>query len=136
MSKKKKQLVGLAEVNSDSEPLKIRESIKPTFDSRKTGPAYNVSTFLNDKPLDFMKPIEDPFVHTTIRIGWIDMVKGLLKRRLEVRVNVYAFDNDRVEDVMELDANYLSVGSTRRQEWNAHINQEIEEHIVRETGED
>lgn len=100
----------------------IRQSIQPTYDSRETGPRYHVTTKIDGHPLDFMAPIDDPFVRQTVTIGWRDLLRGLLRRRLVVEVSVGG-DHDIVEDVFELDDNYLGFSnSTRRQEFNAGLN--------------
>lgn len=123
---------------ADEKSFKVtpkRQSIKPTFDSRKTGPAYYVSTSVNDRHVG-TQDIQDPFANTTVRVGWIDLLRGLLKRGLLVRVMINARDQQLVEDVMELDSNYLSSNSTRRDEWNKELGQKIQDHVTRETGEE
>jgi len=97
-----------------------RQSIQPTYDSRETGPRYYLSTFVRGRSLDWRKPIDDPFVSTEITIGWPDLLRALLRRRLVVRVQVDA-DRDLVEDVLELDGNYLGPNCTRRAEFNGQI---------------
>lgn len=97
-----------------------RTSIGPTYDSRETGPRYWLSTFVDGRTLDWEKPLDDPFVTTQITIGWPDLLRALLRRRLIVRVQVGA-DRDMVEDVLELDNNYLGLNCTRRAEFNGHI---------------
>lgn len=42
-----------------------RQSIQPTYDSRETGPRYNVTTQIGDRTIGFQVPTEDPFVRTT-----------------------------------------------------------------------
>lgn len=97
-----------------------RQSIQPTYDSRETGDRYRVTTQIGDRTIAFHKPISDPFVHTTVTVGWPDLLRGLLRRHLTVTVIV---DGDReiVDDVLELDANTLVAGSTRREEFNRGI---------------
>lgn len=102
-----------------------RTSIEPTYDSRETGPRYRLSTFVGRRTLDFDKPLDDPFVSTRITIGWPDLLRGLLRRRLVVRVQVSA-DRDLGDDVLELDANYLGTNSTRRDEFNAVLGASLE----------
>lgn len=93
-----------------------RVSIQPTYDSRETGPRYHVTTCVNDRTIEFQKPIGDPFVRQTVHIGTRDLWRALLRGRLEVVVLVGG-DRDVIEDVMELDDNYLGVNCTRRQEF-------------------
>jgi len=98
-----------------------RQSIQPTYDSRETGPRYYLSTFVHGRSLDWRKPIDDPFVSTEITIGWPDLLRALLRRRLLVRFQVDA-DRELVEDVLELDGNYLGLPNcTRRSEFNGQI---------------
>jgi hypothetical protein len=103
----------------------VRTSIHPTYDSRETGPSYHVTTQLDDRTIAFQQPIDDPFVRHTVRIGWRDLLRGLLRRHLVVTV-VLGARPSVVEDVLELDANYLGIGgSTRRDELHATINQAL-----------
>lgn len=97
-----------------------RQSIQPTYDSRETGPRYYVSAFVHGRPVTWRKPIDDPFVSTEITIGWPDLLRALLRRHLVVRFQVDA-DRELVEDVLELDGNYLGINNTRRAEFNAQI---------------
>lgn len=65
-----------------------------------TGPRYTVTTRLNDRTIAF-RAIEDPFVTTTTTIGWPDLLRGLLRRRLQLTVLVDA-DGPTVAAVMNL----------------------------------
>lgn len=101
-----------------------RQSIQPTYDSRDTGPRYNVTTEIGDRTIEFRKPIDDPFVSQTVHIHWRDLVRHLLglRRFLTVTVRVNG-DRDVIEAVLELDANYLGLpGSQRRTAFNQEIN--------------
>jgi hypothetical protein len=101
-------------------PRKVRQSIQPTYDQRLTGDRFLVATSVGGKALPTVETT-DPFVHHRISVGWPDLLRGLLRRRLEVIVAISA-DPDMVEDVMELNADYLgTMSSTRRQEWNAQL---------------
>ncbi len=93
-----------------------RESVRPTYDSRETGP----STFVAGRTLDWRKPIDDPFISTRITIGWPDLLRALLRRRLVVTVHVGG-ERDAIDDVLELDANQLVPGRSRRDEFNDQI---------------
>lgn len=95
-----------------------RVSIQPTYDSRETGPRYHVTTWVNNRAIEFEKPIDDPFVRQTVHIGTRDLWRALLRRRLEVVVLVGG-DRDVIDDVMELDANHLGINCTRRDEFTA-----------------
>jgi hypothetical protein len=99
---------------------KKRTSIQPTYDSAKTGPAYHVTSRVGDCTVTFERPIGDPFVTHRVTVGWPDLLRGLLRRRLDVTV-IVGGDRDRVEDVLELDAEWLGHRSTRRDEWDAGI---------------
>lgn len=98
----------------------MRQSIEPTYDSRKTGPRFHVTSTIDARPVAFMEPIQDPFVNHTIRIGWRDLLRGLFRRGLVVTV-VVGGDKGIVDDVLELDADTLVANSTRRDEYNRGI---------------
>jgi hypothetical protein len=101
-----------------------RASIQPTYDSRETGPRYHVTTRVGGQTIQFEHRIEDPFVRQRVTIGWQDLLRALRRRRLVVEVLVGG-DADVINDVMELDANCLTPNSTRRDEFNAGINDAI-----------
>jgi len=93
-----------------------RQSITPTYDSRTTGPRYHVTTRINDRTIGFETPISDPFVRQTVHVGTRDLLRSLFRWRLEVVV-IVGGDRDVVEDVLELDAEWLGGDSTRRDEF-------------------
>lgn len=97
-----------------------RVSIPPTHDSRKTGPRYHVTTLVGTRMVEFRKPIQDPFVRQAVRIGIRDLARALLHGHLQVVVNVGG-DGGIVEDVMELDDNYLGYNCTRRDAFEAEL---------------
>jgi hypothetical protein len=97
-----------------------RVSIKPTYDSRETGPRYRITTTINGRVLEWEKPIEDPFVRHVAHVGWPDLLRGLLRREVAVEVLIGG-DREIVEDVLELDANYLGTNCTRRDEFNTAV---------------
>ena len=103
-----------------------RQSIQPTYDSRETGPRYHVTTTIDGRVIGkFRHRVSDPFVHQTVHIGLRDLWRGLLRRSLTVEVTVGG-DLDVMDDVLDLDANNLSIGpSTRRDEFNARINDSL-----------
>lgn len=102
----------------------MRQSISPTYDSRKTGHRFSIRSAMGGEEMANLK-LPDPFVHHRIKIHWWDAIKCLLKHgRIDVEV-VVSGDMDIVEDVMELDADYLGHGNTRRHEWNASIEQAL-----------
>lgn len=104
---------------------KRRQSIRPTYDSRETGPRYWVTSTLNGKPVAWRQRIEDPFVRHTVRVHWRDLLRSLITRRgMEVEVTVGG-DLDVIEDVMELDGNYLGPNCTRRDVFRSHINERL-----------
>lgn len=102
----------------DSRPL--RNSIRSTYDSRETGPRFWVTTYVGGRKITWRRPIADPFVYQTVRIGWPDLLRGLLRRHLVVNV-IVGGDKAIEDDVLELDENYLIPGSTRRAAFNSHI---------------
>lgn len=100
---------------------RLRLSIQPTYDHRKTGDRYCVSSWVGDRQVANRVPIRDPFVRHTVHVHWWDALKELLRSgRVSVRVTVDG-DTDIVDDVMELDADYLVQNSTRRTEFKAGI---------------
>jgi hypothetical protein len=103
----------------------MRNSIRATYDSRETGPRYTVTTEMNGQVQEWRKPIDDPFVTTTVKIGhrWT-LLRAFLRGRLDVTVSVDG-DGDIVEDVLELDDNYLGINCTRRAAFNSHINEAL-----------
>lgn len=110
---------------------RLRRSIKPTYDSRETGPRYHVTTRVDSKTIGFQQPITDPFVRQTVTVGWPDLLRALLRRRMTVEV-IVGGDRDVMNDVLELDGNTLVPSSTRRQEFNAQLNAAIKLHIQSE----
>jgi hypothetical protein len=101
-----------------------RTSIAPTYDSRETGPRYHVTYQVAGRTIQFQHQIDDPFGHFTVYVGWRDLLRALLHRVLVVDVLVGA-DREVMEDVLELDANYLGTNCTRRDEFNAGIQSAI-----------
>jgi hypothetical protein len=101
-----------------------RQSIAPTYDSRETGPGYHVTTWFNGHVIEWEKRLDDPFVHHTATIGWPDLLRSLLRRRAVVAVSIGA-GWDLMEDVLELNADYLGQDCTRRDEFNAGFHEAI-----------
>lgn len=85
----------------------------------------------DDRTITFQHPIDDPFVHHTVHLGWRDLLRGLLRRHLAVTTLVGG-DREIVNDVMELDGNTLTPNSTRRREFNGQIHKAIERHAYDE----
>lgn len=106
-----------------------RQSIEPTYDATKTGPRYWLTSRAGGRTLDWQKPLDDPFVHTRIVIGWRDLLRGLLRRHLAVTVQVGG-DRDVIEDVLELNSDYLGpMLSTRRREFQQDLNKALVRHV-------
>lgn len=97
----------------------LRLSINPTYDSRKTGPRYTIATFVADRFVD-VKPLADPFVRHTVRVSILDAIRSILRRGSVVVSVTVSGHQSIVEDVMELDANYIGHGNTRRAEWTTN----------------
>jgi hypothetical protein len=98
-----------------------RQSIAPTYDSGGNPGAYTVESRVGGRRID-QTPMSDPFVSQRVTVGWRDLLHGLRHRRLEVEIIVSAADLERIEDVLELDGNYLGrQGSSRRAEWDARL---------------
>lgn len=101
--------------------MATRESIEATYDSRDTGERFHVTSRVGDRTVAFQQRIPDPFVRTTVHLGFWDAARALLRRRhIEVTV-IVGGDPEVVNDVLELDYNTLAPGSTRRSEWDAHV---------------
>lgn len=95
-------------------------SLRATYDSAETGPRYWVTSTIDGRPVVFHQPIQDPFVRHTVHLGWRDLLRGLLRRRLTVEVTVGA-DGQLMDDVLELDAQTLIPGRTRREAFHQSL---------------
>jgi hypothetical protein len=120
----------------------LKTSITPTYDSRKTGPRYWVTTWVGDRLVESQKALDDPFVRHTVYLSVWDLLRGLLRRRLTVEVLVGA-SPELMDDVLELDANALVPGRSRRVEFRQGTHQALkkfgtdqafEEIVAREEG--
>lgn len=109
-----------------------RRSIRATYDSRETGPRYHVTTRIGNRTIDFQKPVDDPFVRTTVTVSLLDLLRGLWRRGLTVEVIVGGHP-DTVNDVLELDDNTLIPGSTRRTEFDEYLGDAIKFHVGGDT---
>ena len=107
----------------------MRQSIQPTYDHRETGDRFTVETRVDGRRIS-ETPTRDPFVNQRVTLGWRDLLRGLLRRRLVVEV-VVGGDPQIVDDVMELDADCLTDNSTRRREWNAHVERSLGDFAAR-----
>jgi hypothetical protein len=103
----------------------VRNSIRPTYDSRETGPRYHVSVRLNGKTLLFQRPVDDPFVSQKVTITWAGLIRSALRFRPLVAEILVGGDREAVNDVLELDANQLVPGSTRAAAFRSHLNEAI-----------
>lgn len=102
-----------------------RQSIEPTYDSRDTGPRYHVTYKLDGKVITWQERLDDPFVRAVLKVSWLDRLRSLLRRDMEVEVLVGA-DPEMVDDVLELDANCLVLRpSTRRDEFNSSLSKAL-----------
>lgn len=102
-----------------------RQSITPTYNAAETDPRYHVTSRINHHTVTFQHPVEDPFVRHVIHICWRDRLKSLFGRRLDVEV-IVGGDADIIEDVMELNSDYLGpVNSTRRKAFRSELNNAI-----------
>jgi hypothetical protein len=95
-----------------------RQSIQPTYDYRETGDRFTVETRINGRRLNEVKT-RDPFVHHRVVIGWRDLLRFIARGR-EVVV-IVGGDSEIVDDVIELDADALTLNSTRRDEWDETV---------------
>lgn len=103
----------------------MRNSIKSTYDSRETGPAYHVTYQIGDRTLTFQEPIDDPFVRGIVRVSRWEMLKSLLRWRPLKVCMIVGGHLDRMYDVLELDDNTLIPGSSRRAAFDSHINERL-----------
>lgn len=105
-----------------------RKTITPTYDGAKTGPRYHVTSSINGHTVTWQYPIEDPFVRHTVYIAWRDRLKSLFMRRFAVQVMVGG-DRDIIEDVLELNSDYLGgMTSDRRKAFNRQVNDALARH--------
>ena len=102
----------------------MRQSIRPTYDSRQTGPAYHVTTRLGDRTVTFQAPISDPFVRTRVHVSWWDAVRELVRHRRVTVTVIVGGDPARIDDVLELDANTLIENSTRKATFRSHMEEQ------------
>ena len=109
---------------SEASGKTLRNSVRATYDSRETGPRYHVTTRLGDRTIAFQERVADPFVSHTVTVGWPDLLRGLLRRHLQVTV-IVGGDPDVVNDVLELDDNALVPNSTRQAAFRSHLNEAI-----------
>jgi hypothetical protein len=110
-----------------------RNSIQPTYDSRETGPPYHVTVRENGKTIAFQKRIDDPFVHQTLTTPWPGLLRALLRFRPQTVEIIIGADASVMEDVMELNADYLGQNCTRRDTWNSHLNETIGRYLEGDT---
>ena len=100
---------------------RLRRSIMPTYDSRRIGPPYTIQSRVNGVFVDQTHPAFDPFHSTRISVNWRDILRAWVRGKpLVVEVSVSAHPSI-MEDVLELDCNYLGSGSTRRADFEAGI---------------
>jgi hypothetical protein len=63
---------------------------------------YYVTSSVDDRSVTFQQPIADPFVRHTVYVHWRDLLRSLMRGRMEVTVSVGA-DRDTVDAVLGLD---------------------------------
>jgi hypothetical protein len=90
-----------------------RISIAPTYDSAKDGVQYVIDTTVNHKSIG-RRDIADPFVNHTVRVSWRDTLRGLFAGGVVVSICVAGKNPRIVEDVLELDDQYLGWNADRR----------------------
>jgi hypothetical protein len=103
----------------------LSPSVRATYDSRKTGPRYWVTTSIDGKPVEFQRPLDDPFVRKTVNIEWRP-IAWLPWPRLRVSVEVtVGGDVEVMNDVLELDENTLIAGRTRKAAFQQSMYQKL-----------
>lgn len=106
-----------------------RTPLTPTYDATETGPRYWLTSRINEQTITFQQPLDDPFVSHQITIGWPELLRGLLRRQLKIWVQVGG-DRDIVEDVLELNSDYLGLpNSPRRQAFNRDLHAAMGRHV-------
>ncbi len=82
---------------------------------------YTLTVFVGGRVLDWEYPMADPFHRTTVTLGWRDLLRGLIRRSLDVEVKVSA-DREMIEQVLLLDPDWLGRSdSPRRKAFNAQL---------------
>lgn len=112
--------------------MKKRVSIKSTYDSQKEGFQYTISTSVNNRAIGDTRDLADPFVNHMVKVSFWDTLKGLLNGGVIVGVFINGKNNRIIDDVMELDDQYLGQNATRRDDFNKHIMNKAIEHIDNE----
>lgn len=108
-----------------------RASIQPTYDRQQTGDRFMLESRLAGRRIA-QQAMPDPFVTHRVVIGWRDLLRGLVHRRLEVEV-IVGGDPGIVEDVCELDSDYLGARhSSRRREWDEQLERSLGDFVARE----
>lgn len=51
-------------------------------------PEFYVSVAVDEEPLVWMHPIEDPFVRQFVWISWLDRLKSLFRKEFKIEVSV------------------------------------------------
>jgi hypothetical protein len=105
----------------------LKSSIRATYSSTHEPNPYHVGVRLDDETILFQKPIADPFVRQEVIISPRRLLRSLLRwKPLTVTVLVGG-DKERIDDVLELDDQWLVPGRTRRAAFHQHINERLRE---------
>jgi hypothetical protein len=95
----------------------------PMSDRTAAYQPYLHTVKVNDRIVgQHMKPLPDPFARTEVVIGWVDVLRALLRRRrLTVTVAMHA-DGRTVERVLALNPDHLGyAGTPSRMAWEAEL---------------
>lgn len=106
----------------------MRDSIQPTYDSRETGPRYWVTTIVDGRTIGFRQPLEDPFARTVVTVSFLGLLRALFRGGLKVEV-IKGAEPELMNDVLELDANQLVPGRTRKQEFRADMHKALSDFV-------
>lgn len=79
----------------------------PVFNSQRDGDQYWVTTRIDGKSISTNKTA-DPFVRHTVHIGWRDLIRAAVRRRLEVEILVGSDNHELTETVLALDGNWFT----------------------------
>lgn len=97
---------------------------KPVFDSRTDGFQYRVVTRLNGRQV-YDADVDCPLLRTTLAIGWRDLLRCLLRGRVEVETLISTDNHELAETILALDGNWFT--PKRRHRWEKELNAQLGE---------
>lgn len=97
---------------------------RPLYDSRTDGPQYRVVTRLNGKQV-YSEDVDCPLLRTGIVLGRRDLLRALLRGRLEIETLINTDNHELSETILALDGNWFT--PKRRRLWNKELNAKLGE---------